>query len=253
MKSFRQHYITKTFLYNIDSFKPHFYVVKRGLTGVYIIFLISTQKYKLWVLVRTTIYVLSKNMKNIRIFIWQLSGFGGKIFNILNLNRRVFEMENKYLGIRVFLEFFLYFYENVCCVYSLESPHRGIIEAILMSTFNRPLFYKDRKYIHILFPFVSKPGTMITYNPQWFEFPISRTNFHGPKDVWAIEVRLFIYKMLICQTYDFLEKHGFLKFEILVISHSAISVDFFFIDCLKSSHSIQTSIGSCSRDYHWSM
>ena len=29
-------------------------------------------------------------------------------------------------------------------------------------------------------------------NPQWLELPISRTNFHGPKDVRAIEVRLYI-------------------------------------------------------------
>ena len=28
-------------------------------------------------------------------------------------------------------------------------------------------------------------------NPQWLELPMSRTNFHGPKDVRAIEVRLF--------------------------------------------------------------
>ena len=28
-------------------------------------------------------------------------------------------------------------------------------------------------------------------NPQWFELPLSRTNFYGPKDVRAIEVRLF--------------------------------------------------------------
>ena len=25
-------------------------------------------------------------------------------------------------------------------------------------------------------------------NPQWFELPISQTNFYGPKDVWPIEV-----------------------------------------------------------------
>ena len=29
--------------------------------------------------------------------------------------------------------------------------------------------------------------------PQWLEPPMSRTNFHGPKDVRAIEVRLYIY------------------------------------------------------------
>ena len=31
--------ITKTYLYNIDPLKPHFYIVKLGFTGVYIIFL----------------------------------------------------------------------------------------------------------------------------------------------------------------------------------------------------------------------
>ena len=45
--------ITKTRLYNFDPLQPHFYVVKLGFTGVYIIFLISAQKHRLWVLVRT--------------------------------------------------------------------------------------------------------------------------------------------------------------------------------------------------------
>ena len=36
-------YITKTCLYNFDPLKPHFYIVKLGFTGVYIIFLISAQ------------------------------------------------------------------------------------------------------------------------------------------------------------------------------------------------------------------
>ena len=57
--------ITKTCLYNFDPLKSHFYIVKLGFTGVYIIFLISAQKHRLWV---PTIYVLSRNMKNIRIF-----------------------------------------------------------------------------------------------------------------------------------------------------------------------------------------
>ena len=35
--------ITKTCLYNFDPLKPHFYMVKLGFTGVYIIFLISDQ------------------------------------------------------------------------------------------------------------------------------------------------------------------------------------------------------------------
>ena len=43
--------IPKTCLYNFDPpLKPHFYIVKLGFTGVYIIFIIYTQKHRLWVL-----------------------------------------------------------------------------------------------------------------------------------------------------------------------------------------------------------
>ena len=40
-------------IYNADPLKPHFYIAKLGFTGVYISFLISAQKHRLWVLVRT--------------------------------------------------------------------------------------------------------------------------------------------------------------------------------------------------------
>ena len=63
---------------NEFPFTPHFYIVKLGFTGVYIIFLIFALKHRLWVLVGTaslrrfqrvpTINVLSKNKKNIIIF-----------------------------------------------------------------------------------------------------------------------------------------------------------------------------------------
>ena len=43
----------KTCLYNFDPIKPHVYIVKLEFTGVYIIFLISAQKHRLRVLVRT--------------------------------------------------------------------------------------------------------------------------------------------------------------------------------------------------------
>ena len=36
-------HITKTYLYNFDPLKPHFYIVKLGFTGVYIIFDITAQ------------------------------------------------------------------------------------------------------------------------------------------------------------------------------------------------------------------
>ena len=37
----KNNYIRKTYLYNFDPLKPHFYTVKLAFTGVYIIFLIS--------------------------------------------------------------------------------------------------------------------------------------------------------------------------------------------------------------------
>ena len=46
-------HITKTYLNNFDPLKPHFYIVKQGFTRVYTFFLISAQKQRLWVLVRT--------------------------------------------------------------------------------------------------------------------------------------------------------------------------------------------------------
>ena len=33
-------------------------------------------------------------------------------------------------------------------------------------------------------------------NPQWLELPLSRINFHGPKDVRAIEVLLYLESYL---------------------------------------------------------
>ena len=42
-KSVFRLYITKTCLYNFDPLKPHFYIVKLGFTGVYIVFHISAQ------------------------------------------------------------------------------------------------------------------------------------------------------------------------------------------------------------------
>ena len=48
------HVIMKIYLHNFDPLTPHFYIVKLEFTAVYIIFIISAQKHKLWVLVRTT-------------------------------------------------------------------------------------------------------------------------------------------------------------------------------------------------------
>ena len=52
-KAILEEIIMKTCLYNFDSLKPHFYIVKLGLTGVYIIFSYFCSKHRLWVPVRT--------------------------------------------------------------------------------------------------------------------------------------------------------------------------------------------------------
>ena len=36
----------------------------------------------------------------------------------------------------------------------------------------------------------------------WLELPLARTNFHGPKGVWAIEVRLISQRGLIVACRD---------------------------------------------------
>ena len=84
--------ITRTCLYNVDPHEPHFYIVKLGFTGVYIIFLFllknidcgyslepprwgASNKYPqsmFW----TEMWKISE------FFIWKFSVFGGKIFNI---------------------------------------------------------------------------------------------------------------------------------------------------------------------------
>ena len=59
-----------------------------------------------------------------------------------------------------------------------------------MSTLNIQLLCrKSKKQIPKLSPFASWLGTII--NPQYLEPPLSRTIFYGPKDVRAIEVRLY--------------------------------------------------------------
>ena len=71
-------------------------------------------------------------------------------------------------------------------MYSLESSHRGDSNECTHHT----VVVKEIKKIRKLSLFASGPGTMI--NPQWLELLMSRTIFYGPKDVRAIEVRLYI-------------------------------------------------------------
>ena len=84
-KKHQQQNITKTCLYNVDPLKPHFYIVKVGFTGIYIIFLVSAQNIDCGYSLELPRWggsneylqsmFLSRNKKNIRIFIWKFSIF----------------------------------------------------------------------------------------------------------------------------------------------------------------------------------
>ena len=96
------HDITKTRLYNFDPFKPHFYIVKLGFTGVYIIFLIPAQNidcgYSLEPPRRGGFNEYPQSMFWAEIwtisdfFVWKFSFFGGKVFSIFEYIN-VFVME----------------------------------------------------------------------------------------------------------------------------------------------------------------
>ena len=81
--------ITKTCLYNFDPLKPHFYIVKLGFTGVYIIFLISAQKIDCGYPLEPPL-LWAEIWKISEFFIWKISFFVVK-FSV-HLNRRVFLM-----------------------------------------------------------------------------------------------------------------------------------------------------------------
>ena len=86
------HTIPKTYLCNFDPLKPHFYIVKLGFRGVYIIFFISAQKHRLWYSLEppqqgsSNKYPQSMFWAEVwkipEVFIGKFSVFGDEIFNI---------------------------------------------------------------------------------------------------------------------------------------------------------------------------
>ena len=83
----------KTYLYNFDPIKPHFYIVKLGFTGVDIIFLMSAQNidcgYSLEPPRRggsdeypQPMFVSRNKKKYLGFYLKKKSDFGGKIFYI---------------------------------------------------------------------------------------------------------------------------------------------------------------------------
>ena len=72
-----------------------------------------------------------------------------------------------------------------------------------MSTLNIQSLCRNWKDYPKLSLFASWTGAMI--NPKWLELPMSRMNFHGPKDVQAIEVRLYLYLRFLNKDISFTE------------------------------------------------
>ena len=81
----------KTCLYNFDPLKPHFYIVKLGSTGVYIIFLILLKKHRLWYSLELPWqcgsneypqFMFWVEMCKIEFFLTENFVFGGEIFYI---------------------------------------------------------------------------------------------------------------------------------------------------------------------------
>ena len=96
-------FITKTCLYICDPLKPHFYIVKLGFTGVYIIFLIFAQNIDCGYSLEPPRWGGSNEYPQSMFWanVWKISVFYLKIFNFLEvkvsiyLNRRVFVMDDR--------------------------------------------------------------------------------------------------------------------------------------------------------------
>ena len=75
-------------------------------------------------------------------------------------------------------------------------------------------------------------------NPRWLELPLSRTNFHGPKDVRAIEVGLYI-NICSCENCSFgLKKRVQNSLSIRATRVRTIEVRPYTHLCLLVAHSV---------------
>ena len=96
-------YITKTCLYNFDPRKPHFYIIKLGFTGVYIMFLVSAKNIDCGYSLEPPRRGGSNEYPQPMFWaeIWKISEFLAENFQFLvvifsiHLNRRVFVMKRK--------------------------------------------------------------------------------------------------------------------------------------------------------------
>ena len=107
--------ITKTYLYNFDPLKPHFYIVKLGFTGVYIIFLFSAQNIDYGYSLEPPRWGGSNEYPQSMFWveIWKISEFLSENFQVLVVKFLV------YLNRHVFVMHMILFY----CLYIMLNKH----------------------------------------------------------------------------------------------------------------------------------
>ena len=77
-----------------------------------------------------------------------------------------------------------------------------------MSTHNIPSGWRISKRYPC---YASLPGAII--NPHWLKLPLSRTNFHGPRGVRAIEVLLYLLCLRMLSTFHWNAIRCSMKFQ----------------------------------------
>ena len=133
-------YIRKTYLYNFDPLKPHFYIVKLGFIGLYIIFLISAQKHRLWVLVRTAssthnLYFEQKYEKYQNFLSGNFLALAAKFW--IYLNRRVFVMNCIARSVKCWRVQFLTCSRSVLVWKDFDRPMACVQKIVLVSASSR--------------------------------------------------------------------------------------------------------------------
>ena len=190
--------ITKTCLYNFDRLRTHFYIVKLGFTGVYIIFLISAKHIECgYSLERGGSNEYPQSMfwaekwKNIRVFIRKFSVFGGEISRYFD--KRVFVMLVA-CGITIlwpFLSLFITWFQSAKFVWFRNIPHFRLRKYEIWRSMNSNIhwfgFYGPQEIFTCIEPIVhqrsaqtGKPGEKAPDHPSHM-WPKRGSNHSGEK------------------------------------------------------------------------
>ena len=130
-------------------------------------------------------------------------------------------------------------------MYTLESPHWGNSNEYTQHT----ITVENWKDFTKLSLFASWNGAMI--NPQWLELPMSRTNFHGPKDVRAIEVQLYMQMSLLDNILTWNAVQTFsIHYKISKFTHASLNIHkLLHFDINKNSFSLTSHICETKRPW----